>query len=527
MSVTHPIQWDGLASRRRPDTDQPQSRKRLRCKRMYRYRGVRGQLHALRVTVKRRSGIVGAVTTSRKPLATLARPPSPAQAEALSRAKEKVLGKAFLVDTNKQPLDPVHPGWARKLLNTGQAAVLRRYPFTLILKKEVAEEVVRPLRLKLDPGSKTTGFALVDDQNGEVVFAAELTHRGQQIKNALHARRAVRRSRRQRKTRYRAPQFDNRRRPKGWLAPSLESRMATTLTWTRRLLHVCPITEISMELVKFDMQLMDHPEIAGIEYQQGELAGYEVREYLLEKWGRRCAYCDAKDVPLQIEHLVCRARGGTDRVSNVCLACEPCNRKKGTQDISAFLKRDPVRLARLLAQAKAPLRDAAAVNTTRWLLYERLKTCGLPIECGSGGLTKYNRVKLGFPKAHWTDAACVGKSTPQTLCIKGVTPLLITAMGHGSRQMCCMNKWGFPRTGPKAARRVKGFQTGDIVRAVVPTGKYAGRYTGRVAVRRSGSFDVTTANAKVQGISYRFCSALHCCDGYDYRKGGAAFSPAP
>ena len=436
------------------------------------------------------------------------------------------MGKVFLVDTNKQPLDPVHPGWARKLLNTGQAAVLRRYPFTLILKKEVAEEVVRPLRLKLDPGSKTTGFALVDDQSGEVVFAAELMHRGQQIKNALHARRAVRRWRRQRKTRYRAPRFDNRRRPKGWLAPSLESRMATTLTWTRRLMRVCPITEISMELVKFDTQLMDHPEIAGIEYQQGELAGYEVREYLLEKWGRRCAYCDAKDVPLQIEHLVCRARGGTDRVSNVCLACEPCNRKKGTQDISAFLKRDPVRLARILAQAKAPLRDAAAVNTTRWVLYDRLKTFGLPIECGSGGLTKYNRVKLGFPKAHWTDAACVGKSTPQTLCIKGVTPLLITAMGHGSRQMCCMNKWGFPRTGPKAARRVKGFQTGDIVRAVVPTGKYAGRYTGRVAVRRSGSFDVTTANAKVQGISYRFCSALHRCDGYDYRKGGAAFPPA-
>ena len=160
-------------------------------------------------------------------------------------------------------------------------------------------------------------------------------------------------------------------------------------------------------------------------------------------------------------------------------------------------------------------------------LYERLKATLLPIECGSGGLTKYNRVKLGFPKAHWRDAACVGKSTPQELCVKGVTPLLITAMGHGSRQMCRMNKRGFPRTGPKAARRVKGFQTGDIVRAVVLTGKYAGRYTGRVAVRRSGSFDVTTANAKVQGISYRFCSALHCCDGYDYRKGGAAFPPAP
>jgi len=121
----------------------------------------------------------------------------------------------------------------------------------------------------------------------------------------------------------------------------------------------------------------------------------------------------------------------------------------------------------------------------------------------------------------------VGKSTPDSLCAKGITPLLITAKGHGSRQMCRMNKWGFPRTGPKAAKRVKGFQTGDIVRAVVPTGKYTGRYIGRVAVRSSGSFDVRTANAKVQGISYRFCSILHRCDGYEYRKGGAAFPPVP
>ena len=115
------------------------------------------------------------------------------------------MGNVFVLDTNKQPLDPVHPGWARKLLSSGQAAVLRRYPFTLILKKEVPQPVTQPLHLKLDPGSKTTGLALVNNQSDEVVFAAELTHRGQQIKQALDARRAVRRSRRQRKTRYRAP----------------------------------------------------------------------------------------------------------------------------------------------------------------------------------------------------------------------------------------------------------------------------------------------------------------------------------
>src|SRR5712692_3804387 len=111
----------------------------------------------------------------------------------------------------------MHPGWARMLLSTGQAAVFRRYPFTIILKKDVLEPTVQPLRLKLDPGSKTTGIAIVDDVSGEVIFAAELEHRGQAIKTALDDRRAHRRSRRQRKTRYRKQRIDNRKVRKGWL----------------------------------------------------------------------------------------------------------------------------------------------------------------------------------------------------------------------------------------------------------------------------------------------------------------------
>ena len=180
------------------------------------------------------------------------------------------------------------------------------------------------------------------------------------------------------------------------------------------------------------------------------------------KWGRQCAYCDAINVPLQIEHMVCRAKGGSNRTSNLTLACEPCNVKKGTQDIREFLQEHPERLARLLAQAKAPLKDAAAVNATRRLLYERLKTLGIPVECGTGGRTKYNRTMRDLPKAHWLDAACVGASTPDHLTIKDVRPWLITATGSGCRQMCNMDKYGFPRTGPKQAKRVKGFQTGDL-----------------------------------------------------------------
>ncbi len=376
--------------------------------------------------------------------------------------------------------------------------------------------------------SKTTGLALVNDAAGEVVWAAELRHRGEVIQHALAARRGVRRSRRQRKTRYRQPKSQNRRKPRGWLPPSLESRMANVLTWARRLMRLCPITAISQELVKFDLQQMEHPEIQGVEYQQGELYGYEVRAYLLEKWGRQCAYCGAKEVPLQVEHIVSRARGGSNRVSNLTLACAPCNVKKGTQDIREFLKNNPEVLTRILAQAKIPLKDAAVVNAMRWVLYERLQSLGLPIECGSGGRTKYNRVTRGLPKAHWLDAACVGASTPPELGLKSLTPLLIRAMGHGCRQMCLMDRYGFPRTGPKQAKRVKGFQTGDLVRAVVIEGKHRGTYVGRVAVRVTGFFNLTTPQGTVQGIHARFCQAVHRCDGYSYTYGRSeAFLPQP
>jgi 5-methylcytosine-specific restriction endonuclease McrA len=429
------------------------------------------------------------------------------------------MSKVFVLDTQKHPLNPVHPGRARMLLSLGKAAVFKRYPFTIILKSVIEQPEVRPLRMKIDPGSKTTGLALVNDTTGEVVFAAELSHRGEAIHKALDQRRSVRRGRRQRNTRYRPPRFANRKRRVGWMAPSLASRVVNVLTWVKRLSGLCPIGAISLELVKFDLQQMEHPEISGAEYQQGTLAGYEIRQYLLERWDRVCSYCGSKQVPLQVEHMQAKANGGTDRVSNLTLSCDACNQAKGTQDIGVFLADKPELLARLLAQAKAPLKDAAAVNTTRWALYERLKQESLPIECGSGGLTKFNRTQGNLPKAHWIDAACVGRSTPPLLQLAGVVPLYITATGHGSRQKCNVSDIGFPRSSPKGGKSVKGFQTGDMVKAVVLTGTKQGIYIGRVLVRASGSFDIRTRTGRVQGISYRFCKPAHRCDGYTYHKG--------
>ncbi len=193
----------------------------------------------------------------------------------------------FVIDTKKQPLNPIHPGQARLLLKQGKAAVFRRYPFTIILKKE-ATQTLKNINLKIDPGSRTTGIALL--QNNQVIWGAELQHRGQQIKDDLTSRRQLRRGRRGRKTRYRQSRFLNRKRPEGWLPPSLQHRVETTLTWVKRLIRYCPINSLAIELVKFDLQKQENPEISGVEYQHGTLYGWEVREYLLDKFNRTCVY---------------------------------------------------------------------------------------------------------------------------------------------------------------------------------------------------------------------------------------------
>jgi 5-methylcytosine-specific restriction endonuclease McrA len=417
----------------------------------------------------------------------------------------------LVLDSRKIPLSPCKPSLARRLLELGKAAVYRRFPFTIILKKEV-DATPKSIELKLDPGSKVTGIAL--KQGNQVLFGAELIHRGQAIKASLESRRSLRRGRRSRHTRYRQARFLNRAHPQGWLAPSLQHRVETTLTWVGKFIRLAPIDSIVQELVRFDLQQIENPEISGIEYQQGELAGYEVREYLLNKWDRKCAYCDVENIPLQIEHIQPRAKGGSNRISNLCLACEKCNLKKGTQDIEQFLSKKPDLLKRILGQTKRPLKDAAAVNSTRWALFNRLKETGLPVSTGSGGLTKFNRTRLKLPKTHWLDAACVGQV--ETLEVLTEQPLLIKATGHGTRQMCRTDKFGFPGRHVPRFKFVQGFQTGDIVKAIVTTGKKIGEYVGRVAVRSTGSFNVSDKSGLIQGISHKFCKVVHKKDGYGY-----------
>ena len=425
--------------------------------------------------------------------------------------------RALVLSSTKKPLMPCHPARARELLKKGKAAVYRKYPFTIILKYRVDGEV-QPVELKVDPGSKVSGLAIVSkfSKGAVAIWGTNLKHRGDAIRMALASRRSLRRGRRNRKTRYRAPRFDNRTRPQGWLPPSLMSRVDNVVAWARKLIRFVPIYRIAVETVRFDTQLMQNPETSGVEYQRGELQGYEVREYLLEKWGRKCAYCDSEGIPLEAEHIHPRSKGGSDRVSNLTLACEECNKKKGNRDIREFLADDKPRLERIQAHTKTPLKDAAAVNAARYAIGRELKKLGLLVSFWSGGRTKYNRTKQGYFKDHWIDAVCVGESGVDVCIYPAHKPLSISSMGRGSRQVVRTDRYGFPASKAGRIKRVFGFQTGDIVKLVQPNGKYAGVHKGRLAgIRVTGQFDIKASIGKITAPWKRF-TLVHRADGYAY-----------
>lgn len=437
----------------------------------------------------------------------------------------------FVLDKQKQPLMPCTEKRARLMLERGRAVVHKRYPFTIRLKDRVGGDT-HPLKLSLDPGSKESGLAITREagEDRHVLCLFELLHRGFQIRETLEQRRAFRRRRRTKNLRHRAPRFDNRTRRDGWLPPSLQHRVDTLSAWVDRLCRLAPITSLSQELVRFDTQKLVNPEISGVEYQQGTLLGYEVREYLLEKWGRECAYCGDKDTPLEIEHIVAKSNGGSNRATNLTLACYDCNQAKGNDSLEVFFARDKglkkrlkanklsaeTRYQRVIREQKRPLRDASAVNATRWALFNTLKATDLPVSAGSGGLTKYNRQRLDIPKTHALDAACVGDV--EMLHGWNRPTLVIKAMGRGSYQRTRLNKYGFPRGYLMREKRAKGFQTGDMVKAAVSTGKKSGTHVGRVAIRKTGSFNIQTEHGAVQGVSYKYCTILQRGDGYRYHQ---------
>lgn len=444
----------------------------------------------------------------------------------------------FVIDKQKQPLTPCHPAKARKLLKEKKAVIHLVYPFTIRLKKEViAPEYT--YRLKIDPGAKTTGMAILREK--EVIFLAELQHKtnvSSKLKDRASKRRNrrskhskfrevrlnIQREKRSRKIfkRYRQCSYNNKlsRKHKSftfkdmksfdkWLPPSLMARYYQTMAWIRKLNLLCPIGLISYENVKFDTQKMENENISSVEYQQGELLGYTVKEYLLEKYNRTCVYCDKKNVPLEVEHVRPKSKGGSNRISNLTIACHDCNQKKGNRPIEEFLKRKPSVLKNIKSSLKKSLKDCAVMNATRYFIWNKLKE-RYDVEGGCGARTKWNRVNSGLPKTHYYDACCVGKSTPEEFIFKTEDILNIKSEGRGLRQRMMCDKYGFPKMHRPRTKDFKGFYGKSMIKA-------KGEIGVLTSPRTSGQFTFTTSDDKKVSSTYKKCKLIQRFNGYSYK----------
>ena len=224
------------------------------------------------------------------------------------------------------------------------------------------------------------------------------------------------------------------------------------------------------------MQLLENPDVHGIQYQQGTLHGREIREYLLELTGRKCAYCGNNRTRLHVEHIKPKARGGSDRPDNLTMACHPCNEKKGKlygKELEEKLGADFAKKVKAAAKkSKQGLSDAAAINTIRWKLLETLKATGLTVISGTGGKTAYHRNLARLPKTHYYDAAAVAVVPKQP---KELNVAVIGSVGYGRRDLrkFSVKKPGFNYGNLKRSAG-DGFQKFDHVEITKTKGKWQG-----------------------------------------------------
>ena len=298
---------------------------------------------------------------------------------------------------------PCSPAKARLLLKEKKAIVVRRTPFTIQLTIATGESK-QPVSLGVDAGYKHVGLSASTEK--AELYASEVELR-QDITDLLSARRALRQSRRNRKTRYRAPRFDNRIRTKrkGWLAPSVENRINAHLSRIEAVLRLLPVTKITVETASFDMLLLKNPDIAGKEYQEGEQLGFwNVREYVLFRDGHVCQHCygRSKDPVLNVHHLESRRTGG-DSPGNLITLCETCHKALHRGEITLKAKRGQ------------SFRAETFMGIMRWEVLDRLKASHSKLEVQNtyGYRTKHARIANGIAKSHCADSASPAISAPK------------------------------------------------------------------------------------------------------------------
>ena len=392
----------------------------------------------------------------------------------------------YVISKDGEPLMPTSRHCkVRKLLKSGMAKVVRRTPFTIQLQYETATKITQPVSLGVDAGSKHIGLSATTEN--KVLYEADIELRND-IVNLLATRRENRCDRRNRKTRYRKARFDNRRRPGGWLAPSVRHKVECHLRVVSDVHKILPVTKIIVEVACFDIQKIRSPNIEGTGYQQGDQFGFwNVREYVLYRDNHTCQCCKggSGDKVLNVHHIASRKTGG-NAPNNLVTLCETCHQlfHQGTVQLPKTIKRGAV------------FRDAAFMGIMRWAFYNKLKEWYGNVSLTYGYITKHTRIENTLPKAHHIDARCIS-GNPSAFS-DGVVYKMKKVRCH-NRQLhrATILKGGY-RKRNQAEYLVYGFRLFDKV-------KYQNQECFVVARRASGQFAVRKLDGTrlSEGVTYR------------------------
>ena len=394
----------------------------------------------------------------------------------------------YVQDMNGKPLMPTKRfGWVRRALRDGKAVVVGRCPFVIRLTYATTN-YTQPITLGIDAGTVHVGLSATSER--EELFSEEIVLR-KDITDLISTRREVRRTRRNR-LRYRKPRFSNRRKDKGWIAPSVRQRIDAHLKAIEDVHRILPITKIIIEVAQFDTQKIKNPEISGVEYQQGEQLGFwNVREYVLARDGHKCQHCKgkSKDNILNVHHIESRKTGGNSP-GNLITLCETCHKAYHRGEIKLNKRRT------------SSLRDAAVMGIMKWKLYDELKAAYPDVSMTFGYITKYNRIRNGICKTHVSDAFVISKNLKAKMlsCY-----YLVRKTRRHNRQI---HKAKIMKGGKKkmnqAPFEVKGFRLFDRV-------FYDGRVMFVTARRISGRFAIRDINYGNQvELSYKKLKLDRC-----------------
>ena len=398
----------------------------------------------------------------------------------------------YVLNKHGRPLMPCSPCKAKKLLKQGKAKVKRIEPFTIQLLYG-SSGYTQDITLGIDAGSKHIGVSATTKK--KELYAADVEIRND-IVDKLSTRRQYRRERRDRKTRYRKPKFQNRvkSKHKGWLAPSIESKINSHFRVVRDVHKLLPVNRIIVETASFDIQKIQNPDISGVGYQQGDQLGFKnVREYVLWRDGHTCQCCKgkSKDNVLEVHHIESRKTGGNSP-NNLITLCRTCHSgyHKGDVKLPSNIKRG------------MSFRDAIFMGIMRWTFYNRLKEMYRNVYMAYGYITKHNRIKNHLPKEHYIDAYCIAWNFDAERldyyyyqkCVRKTNRQIHKAkiLKGGKKKL------------NQAPKYVKGFQLFDKV-------QYNGKLYYIFGRRSSGHFDIRTLNGdKVNNgsVSYKKLSLV-------------------